>query len=182
MFINLNTMKIFFEEPSKEFNVREVARILGISPATASKELKRLAQEKFLNERKERVFNLYKANLESDAYRDLKIHYNVRKLRESGLVDALDRFYLKPTVVLFGSAASGIDTESSDFDMLIVSEKTKEFPDVKRFEGKINRKLQLLVVRDVKKLRNEHLINNVLNGIVIEGRIKWILGSASKKD
>jgi hypothetical protein len=66
--------------------------------------------------------------------------------------------------------------------MLIVSEKTKEFPDVKRFEGKINRKLQLLVVRDVKKLRNEHLINNVLNGIVIEGRIKWILGSASKKD
>lgn len=174
MFIDIDILRIFFEEPSKEFNVREVARILKISPATASKELKELAKKNYLKERKERIFILYKANLESDDYRDLKLYYNIRKLRESGLIDALNRFYLKPTIVLFGSAIHGLDTETSDFDLLIISEKTKEFPDIKKFEKKINRKLQLLVVKNVKELKNEHLINNVLNGIVMQGKIKWI--------
>jgi predicted nucleotidyltransferase len=173
MFININILKIFFEKPSKEFNVREVARILKISPATASKELKELAKRNFLKERKERIFIMYKANLESDDYMDLKLYYNLRKLKESGLIDALNRFYLKPTIILFGSAVHGLDTETSDFDLLIVSEKTDSF-NTKNFEGKINRKLQLLVVRHVKELKNEHLINNVLNGIVIQGNVKWI--------
>jgi len=174
MLINLNTLKLFFEEPSKEFNVREAARLLNISPATASKELKRLASESLLKERKEKIFNLYKANLESDDYKDLKTYYNIRKLKESGLTNALNKFYLKPTIVLFGSSAYGLDTETSDFDLVVISEKTEKFPDIKKFEEKVNRKLQLLVVKNVKELKNEHLINNVLNGIVMQGRIKWI--------
>ena len=173
MFEIFEVLKIFFEEPSKEFNVREVARILKVSPATASKELKELSKRNFLKERKERIFILYKANLESDDYRDLKTYYNLRKLRESGLIDALNRFYLKPTIVLFGSASKGLDTETSDFDLVIISEKTEEFSDIKKYEKKINKGLQLLVVKNIKELRNEHLINNVLNGIVIQGEIKW---------
>ena len=173
MFEIFETLKIFFEEPSKEFNVREVARILKVSPATASKELKELAKRNFLKERKERIFILYKANLESDDYRDLKLYYNIRKLKKSGLIDALNRFYLKPTIVLFGSASRGMDTETSDFDLLIISEKTDNF-DTKKIEEKINRKLQLMAVRSIKELKSEYLINSALNGIVIQGNVKWI--------
>ena len=167
-------LRLFFEEPSREFNVREVARLLKISPATASKKLKSLVKEGVLKERKERILNLYKANLEDELYRDLKIFYNMRKLKESGLVDALNKFYLKPTIVMFGSCAYGIDTETSDFDLLIISEKTKEFPEVKKFEKNLNRKLQLFVVKKIKDLRSKHLINNILNSITIQGKIKWI--------
>ena len=174
MFRKLNRLKIFLEEPSREFNVREVARLLKISPATASKELKNLVKEGVLKERKERMLNLYKANIENDLYKDIKIFYNIRKLKESRLVNALNKFYLKPTITMFGSCASGMDTETSDFDLLIISEKTKEFPEIKKFEKKLNRKLQLFVVKEIKDLRNKHLINNILNGIVIHGRIKWI--------
>jgi DNA-binding transcriptional ArsR family regulator len=173
MSINIDILRIFFEDPSKEFNVREIARILKVSPTTASKELKELAKRNFLKERKERIFILYKANLESDDYRDLKLYYNIRKLRESGLIDALNRFYLKPTIILFGSAAHGLDTETSDFDLIIISEKTDNF-DTKKFEEKINRKLQLMMVRSIKELKNEYLINSALNGIVIQGNVKWI--------
>lgn len=174
MFKKLNILKLFLEEPTKEFNVREVARILRISPATASKELKNLVKEGILKERKERVLNLYKANLESDLYRDIKIFYNLRKIKDSGLLKELNKFYLKPTVVLFGSCAYGTDTETSDFDLLIISEKTKELPNIKKFEKKIKRKIQFFVVKDIKDLKNQHLINNILNGIVIQGKIKWI--------
>lgn len=174
MFKELNVLKPFLEEPSREFNVREVARILRLAPATASKELKAFAKKGILKERKEKGFNFYKANLENEAYKDLKVYYNLRKIKDSGLLEAINRFYLKPTIVLFGSAASGLDTETSDFDMLIVTEKTKDFPQTREFEKKLNRRLQLFVVKNIKGLRNEHLINNVLNGMLIQGRIKWI--------
>jgi len=174
MFKELNTLRLFFEEPSREFNVREVARILRLSPATVSKELKIFAKKEILKERRERIFKLYRTNLENDFYRDLKIFYNMRKIKDSRLIEALNSFYLKPAIVLFGSASMGEDIETSDFDFLIVSEKTKDFPDLKKFERKMERRLQLLVVKDIKDLRNKHLINNVLNGISLQGKIKWI--------
>lgn len=174
MFKELNNMKLFLEEPTKEFNVREVARLLKIAPATASKELKSAFKKGLLKERKEKILNLYKANLENELYRDIKIFYNIQKIKDSELIDSLNRFYLKPTIVLFGSCASGIDTETSDFDLLVISEKTKEFPEIKKYEKKLNRKLQLFAVKKIKDLRNDYLINNIVNGITIQGKIKWI--------
>lgn len=172
MFNKLNTL--FFEEPIREFNVREVARMVNISPATASKKLKDMSQKGLLKERKERMLILYKANLESDYYKDCKIFYNIRKIKDSGLVEALNLFYLKPTIVLFGSAAFGLDTETSDIDLVIISENTKEFKDLKKFEKKLGRKIQLFAVGNIPDLKNKHLINNVLNGITIQGVLKWI--------
>lgn len=173
---------LFFEEPSREFNVREVARILKMAPPTASKELKVFSKESVLKERDERNLILYKANLDSDYYRDLKVFYNIRKIRTI-LLDKLNKFYLKPTIVLFGSASLGMDTETSDFDLLIISFEKKtvlldgvhNFPFLtKEIEKKLNRKLQIFVVKDIKELKNNHLINNVLNGITIQGKLKWI--------
>ena len=174
MFKKINTLKLFFEEPNREFNVREVARILKISPATASKDLKELKKEMVLTERKERMLNLYKADMDKDQYRDLKISYNIKKIRESGLIDSLNQFYLKPIIVLFGSSSFGMDIETSDIDLLIVSEKNKEFPDKKIFEKKLKKSIQIFAVKDIKELKNKHLINNIINGITIQGKIKWI--------
>jgi predicted nucleotidyltransferase len=174
MLKEFNILKVFFEEPSKEFNVREVARRLKISPATASKDLKELNKKGILKKREERIFDLYMANSESDLYRDLKIFYNIRKIKESGLIESINKFYLKPTLILFGSASKGLDTETSDFDIVIISEKIKEFKDLKIFEEKLNRKLQIFAVKEIKNLKNRHLINNVLNGIVLQGEVKWI--------
>lgn len=173
MFKELNTLAIFLRSPNKEFNVREAARLLKIAPATASKELQKFAKQEILTEKKERGFNLYKANLESDLYRDIKVFYNLRSIKESGLIQALNSFYLKPAIVLFGSASQGLDVETSDFDMVIISEKTAKFSNLEKFEKKIGRRLQLFAVKNLKELKNEHLINNVANGIVIQGEIKW---------
>jgi len=174
MFKEINILKVFFENPTKEFGVRELARIVNLAPATASKELKRFSKNKLLKKRKERRTNLYSANIEEDAYRDIKVYYNVRKIRDSGLIDKLNEFYLKPSVVMFGSAAHGMDTETSDFDILIISERKNDFPELEKFERKLNRKIQIFRVAKIKDLKNEHLINSVLNGIILQGEIKWI--------
>ncbi len=173
MFSELKLLKVFFESPLREYNVREIAREIKITPATASKELKALVKKRMLQVRFERVYHLYKANLEEDSYRDLKLWYNLRKIKESGLLEEINRFYLKPTVVFFGSGAEGSDTENSDFDLLIISEKKMDFPDLKAWEKKLNRKLQLFTATNIKELGNKHLINNILNGMVLQGEIRW---------
>jgi len=173
MFKKLNILSPFFKEPSKEFNVREIARILKISPASASSKLKDLAREGILTQRDERMLRLYKANLDSDHYKDIRIFYSIRQIKESGLVEALNAYYLKPTIILFGSTAFGLDTENSDIDLVVVSEK-KDVMDTKKYEKKLDRRVQLFPVKNIKELKNEHLINNVINGTVLQGRIKWI--------
>ena len=173
MFKELNMLNLFFDEPTREFNAREIARLTKIAPATASKKLKELENQSILKHRKERVLDLYKANLESDSYKDLKLYYTIRKLRESTLIESLREFYLKPAIILFGSCSRGMDTETSDIDIAIISEKTKEFPSIKEYNKKLKRELQLFAVKNLKELKNEHLISNVLNGIVLEGELIW---------
>jgi predicted nucleotidyltransferase len=174
MFKELNILKVFFESPTKEFNVREVGRILKIAPATASSQLKNFVKEKILKERKERNLLLYKADMESEKYSDIKKFYNIKKIKDSGLIENLNKTYLKPAIVLFGSFSNGMDTENSDIDLLIISEKSVKFQDKKLFEKKLNKELQLFTVKNIKDLKNEHLINNVLNGTILQGEIKWI--------
>lgn len=174
MFKELNILRVFLEEPSREFNVREAARLIRVSPATASKELKKFARLGILSGRKERMLSLYKSNLESGLYRDLKVFYNIRRIKDCGLIEALNRFYLKPTIVIFGSSASGTDTETSDLDLMVISENKKHFENLGIFEKKLKRRIHLFAVNDVKELKNSYLINNILNGLVIQGKIKWI--------
>ena len=166
-------MEIFFNEPKKKFNTREIARILSISPTTATNLLKNLVIKEVIFGTVERNMNLYKANTEGELYKDLKIFYNIRKIKDSGLIDALNEFYLKPTIVLFGSASRGEDDTTSDIDLFILSEKTTEFPKLKFFEKILNREIQLIVADSVEKINNKYLTNNILNGIKLQGELKW---------
>jgi predicted nucleotidyltransferase len=174
MFKKMNILELFLKEPNKEFNVREVAKILKKAPATASKKLKELEKEGLLKQRDFRMLKLFQANLDSEKLRDYKIFYNIRKIKESILIDELNKFYLKPTIVLFGSLSKGYDVKESDIDLLIISENKKEFPNLKKIQKELGKEIQLFVVKSVKNLKNEHLINNVLNGITLQGSVKWI--------
>src|SRR3989338_5217170 len=160
MFKELNILQHFFENPTKEFGVREIARLIRITPATASTKLQQLKKEHILASRKERQLVLYKADLESDSYRDLKTFTTIRLLKTIGVIDHINKFYLKPTIVLFGSASKGLDTHTSDIDIVVVSEKKDVLSDLKIYEKKLKRKIELFPVRTLKDLKNEHLINN----------------------
>jgi predicted nucleotidyltransferase len=174
MFNELNILKPFLEDPLKEFNVRELAKVIKITPATASKHLKYFTKESILKYRKERNYDLYKANIENQYFRDLKVYYSIIKIKKSNIIEELNKFYIKPTIILFGSTATGYDTKESDIDLVIISEKKDDFLKQKEFEKKLKKTLQIFIVKELKNLKNPYLINNVLSGIVLQGEIKWI--------
>ena len=80
------------------------------------------------------------------------------------------RFYLTGTPIMINS----FRRFHPDIDLVIISENTKEFPNLKIFEKKLNREIQIFAVKNLKNLKNNHLINNVLNGIILQGEVKWI--------
>jgi predicted nucleotidyltransferase len=180
MFKLLNILNPFFIDPNNEFNVREISRIIKISPATASKYLKDMSNKDILKHKIFKNLDLYKANLENDMFTDLKKFYTVRKIKDLGLLGELNDFYYKPNIVLFGSAAFGLDDKSSDLDFLINSENIRLL-DVKPYEKKLNRKIELFVYDSISKIKNEDLLQSMLQGIIIQGEIKWIKTNAKKK-
>lgn len=182
MFKELNILKIFFENPSKEYGVREIARALNISPATASQRLQELYSQKVLRYRPDRTLDLYSADMTRPEYIDTKKYYSIIKLRESGIIDALNKEYLKPTIILFGSVSTGLDTETSDIDLVVISEKITEFKRRKEYEKKLGKEIQIINIKNLRDITNPHLINNILNGTTLQGEIVWISKSAKKKD
>jgi len=166
-------INIFIENPHKEYHIRELSRILKISPTTTSKYLNKLNKEKILISKKERGHILFKADTESKAYKDLKLYSNIRKIRQSGLIDFLTSELNQPeSIILFGSFRKSTNTPSSDIDLFISTPIKKEIK-TEKFEKILKHNIQLFIYsKDEFKLlkkKNKELINNMINGVSLDG-------------
>lgn len=168
-----NILTLFFDETSKDFNIREVGRKLKIAPATASKELKILERKNVLKGRDERFLKLYKANLDSDLYKDMKSYYTMRKIKEISFIDYINRFYVTSAIVLFGAGKEGTDIEITPLDVAVIGEQKEKLPEKykEKFETQLNRKLNIYFFKNLKDASPE-LINKIINGITLFGEIK----------
>ncbi|MCD6496318.1 MAG: nucleotidyltransferase domain-containing protein [Candidatus Aenigmarchaeota archaeon] len=163
-------LNLFFSNSTRKFHIREVASLTGVAPRTAKKYLDNLRERKFLILKKEKLYDSYSADTESVIFRDAKFLYNVKKLRDSGLVGYIERKLNYPAIVLYGSASRGEDIENSDIDIFVVAKKCGNL-DVSRFENDIGKKVHVMCMseKDFKSGRNKELINNVINGFVLSG-------------
>lgn len=173
MFKNMEILVPFFDEPNREFSVREFARAAKISPAAASYQLKGLAKQKFLLSREERRCVLYKADESSDAYRDAKLYRNIRRIRLSGLIGFLEKELQHPLAIfLFGSYAKAENRKGSDLDIFVLSNKKKQL-NIEQYEKSIGAPIQLFVhsPQEVVLLKNKNpnLLNNIANGVRLYG-------------
>lgn len=166
-------MKHFYNEPNRWYHVREIARLEKLNPTTASKYLDTSYKEQILNRKEERGHILFRANTESYAYKDSKIFYNIRMIRQSGLIEFLDKeLHYPEVIVLFGSYAKGENNKNSDIDLFVISNKSKN-PNLGEFEKKLNSKIQLFIKTRSEFYRiqkeNKNLVNSFLNGIILKG-------------
>ena len=168
----INNLKIFFEEPEREFHLREIARIIKKNPVTVKRKLQEFVKKGILNLKKERKFHFYSSNTENSKYKDIKKSYNFEKLSDSGLIDFLKQEFNLPTIIVFGSFEKGEDNKNSDVDLCIITETKKE-ASTEKYERLINRRVQLHIFTSKKfknlKLKNEGLFKNIINGYKIYG-------------
>lgn len=170
---NLTILKFFIDEPNRRFHIRELSKLTKLAPTTVTNYLNDFKNKGFLEEKKERNYILYRANAENRSYNDLKLYYNIKKIRDSGLIDFLiDELNHPQAISLFGSFRKSENLPSSDIDLFILSPIKKEL-NLNLFEKKLNHNIQLFINSkkefDLMKKNNKELLNNILNGIVIEG-------------
>jgi len=175
MFKEINNLKIFFEEPEREFHLREIARIIRKNPVTVKRKLEEFVKKKVLSLKKERKFYFYSSNVENPVYKEVKRQYNREKLTNSGLIDFLKEEFNFPVIILFGSFEKGEDNKNSDVDLCIITDTKREI-NVKKYEKAINRKIQLHIFTNKEfsklKIKNAELFNSIINGYKIGGLIE----------
>jgi len=164
----INNLKPFFEDCYRRINVREYSRIIKISPPTASKLLLRFYKEGLLLREEDRNYIYYYANKKSRDFIDLSRIYWRNKLSE--VLDYLDKTLLNPTVILFGSLAKAETKSDSDVDLCVIAYKKRIR--VINFEKKLKRKIQMFFFQSIKNIKNKELANNIINGYVLNGRIR----------
>src|SRR3989344_3298186 len=97
----INNLKPFCEDCYRRINVREYARIVDISPPTASKLLSEYCKLGLLVKEKDKNYIFYYANKSNKNFIDLSRIYWRHRLSE--VIEHLDGKLIDPLVILFGS-------------------------------------------------------------------------------
>ncbi|MBU2561726.1 MAG: nucleotidyltransferase domain-containing protein [Nanoarchaeota archaeon] len=165
-----NTAGIFFNYPTNEHYLLEMSREIDLAHTSLKQNLNQLINEGIIkekvNKRGNRKYPVYKADTDSQAYRQAKRAYNITTLLDSGLIQHLDDSLMPKCIVLFGSYARGEDVEESDIDIFI--ECKEQTMDLARYEKALKRKIQLHFKKSFKDIPNE-MKNSIINGIVLKG-------------
>lgn len=166
-----NTYKIlelFFDFPTRNFQLREISRLVNLGLPSVSNHIKILEKEGFVKREKGGVYPYCKAN-KTEKFRLYKKTNLLLRLSECGLLDFLKEKLIPDAIVLFGSAAQGNDAEESDIDLFILAKK-KDL-NLKPFEEKLRREINIFFEEKLDKLPKE-LMNNIINGMVLSGYLR----------
>lgn len=170
--IKFEIKKYFMQNPSAKLRIRQVEKTLNLSLPSVIRYLNNLVEENIL--RKELIGNItfFTSNFDSNEYKLEKKLFNLKLIYESKLIEYLKINFSNPNIVLFGSFLYGEDLEESDIDIFIQTPiKTKiQLPE--NFQKLLKRQIQIFQFKDIFKIENIELRNNIINGYLINGYIE----------
>src|SRR3989338_1117156 len=162
----INDLRPFFENCYGRINIRQYARLMKITPPTASALLKTYAKEGLLIKERDRNYIIFYANKESYVFVDLSRIYWRHILRE--LLDFLVKKLGNPTIILFGSLSKAEVKPDSDIDIAIIN---SEEIDLSQFREKLDREIQDFWFKSLRE-PNREIANKIINGYVLTGKMK----------
>jgi len=169
-------MEVLFQYPEKEFSLSDLAKEASVAKPHIGKILAQLEQLKLISITKLSKIWRIKANQQNGNFVKGKIVYNLNFVYQSGLVEFLNERYGNPkAIVLFGSFRNGEDISTSDIDIAIEIDDSKEYqasvlPELANFEKTIGRRIQVHLFN--RKNTDVHVFNNIANGIVLRGYLE----------
>jgi predicted nucleotidyltransferase len=158
-------LRVFFDNPTKRFYIREIARFTKLNPNTVLNVLAILGKENLIKKEKMKHIVEVTANID-EKFKDEKRIDNLTKLYDSGIIDYLTKEFHPLAISVIGSYSTGEDIERSDIDIVVISKEEKEV-DLSKFEKFFSRKIHLITA-GYKSISEEFYLN-LINGIVLYG-------------
>lgn len=163
--------EFFFVNPNSKLRVREIEKKLKLSLPSVIRYCKELRKEEILTTIKTGNVVFYTADKTNSSFILQKKLYNLNSMYESGLIEFLKKELSNPPVLVFGSYSRGEDIETSDIDLYIETSSNKSI-DLRDFEKKLKRNIQLFKHKNVREIKNINLANNILNGVILNSYIE----------
>ena len=169
MFAELNIrhqkiLKEFFADPELETSVRELSRQTDISPAWISRNIDVISDKEFLDIREDKTSNKISAG---EKFEELKEVYNLSAIKESGIIQHLEKELRPDALILFGSYERGEDRKDSDIDIAVINGREKDLG-LSEFEEKLSREIELQFIQDLQE-SDENFRNSLANGKTLSG-------------
>ncbi|MGV8171148.1 MAG: nucleotidyltransferase domain-containing protein [Candidatus Woesearchaeota archaeon] len=165
-------LRLLFINAGIQLNAHRIAKLLNVSQPAISKALPLLEKESLIIVKKDSISKRLSIELNRDDTRALWLKRvdNIKQIYDSGLVQFIRDQLPEVTVILFGSYSNGEDTIHSDIDLAIIGTRYKGL-DLKKFEKILERDISINNYESFKKI-DKHILNNVLNGIVLKGAVE----------
>ena len=160
-----------FDDPTKRYYIRELARKVKANPNSiinAAKELEKRGLIK--REAKKHIVEII-PNLDSPKFAAQKKIYNLTRIYDSSLVEFLVKRYAPKSIILFGSYSRGEDIKGSDIDIAVITDNA-HLADIIMFEKRLNRKIHLSLMQ--YQNISEEMYNSLINGIILYGYLDAI--------
>lgn len=155
-------LELIFENPNKGFTIREISKETKVASASVQRYIESMRKDRLIDEKNKFIDNRYN--------KFIKTFFLIEKLFKIGLIDHLNKELTPSAIVLFGGGRKGEYDKESDIDLFIETTKKKEV-NLVQFGKKIGHEIQLFTEKDIKDLP-DNLLNNVINGIKLEGYLK----------
>ncbi len=130
----------------REYHIRELSRIIDISPIYVQKELKNLQSLGLLTSRKQGNMILYALDKRSTISDDLKRIFLKTEVVGSEILKSLDKSKIQYALI-YGSFAKGVETTKSDIDLLVIGDIDEDvlLKSVSKTEGKVGREISYVL-------------------------------------
>ena len=123
-YIRYKILRIFFDYPTRKFQLREISRIIQLGLPSVINHVKNLEKQGFVKKINGGVYDSYTSD-KTEIFKIYKKNDVLIRLHESGLVDLLVDTVIPDAIVLFGSASKGEDIEESDIDLFLIAKEKK---------------------------------------------------------
>ncbi|PIN79446.1 hypothetical protein COV16_04140 [Candidatus Woesearchaeota archaeon CG10_big_fil_rev_8_21_14_0_10_34_8] len=157
---------LFFENPTKEFHIRGIAKLLKIPKTTVSYKINQLIKENIVIKDSKGIFPSYRPS-QNEIYKFKKRQHFLEKLFP--LLNHLENELNPKCIILFGSFAKAEYDKDSDIDIFIQAKEHKI--KLTKFEKQLKHKINILFENNLNNLSKE-LLNNIINGVKLRGFIR----------
>ena len=176
-YVKWKILSHFLANPNTSFHIKQLARMLNVSPASVSSAVKSFEEDGLLSKEEKGLAHIYRLDSDNSMVAPLKKAYGIAFVLSS---KPKERFLeIDPNIIslaLFGSYAEGSFDEKSDIDFLVVTNAGKEnlINAAKILEEELEKEVSLSVLklsewRDMAKKGDAFYKRIVDNHILLYG-------------
>ena len=168
--LQLEIFSLLCVRAGEQLSQREIAKILNVSPTAITNSIKSLKEAQLIKVEKTKTINFISFNREERKAIEFKRVENLKNIYLSKLSMYLEQELAGGIIILFGSYSLGEDTIASDIDIAVIERKDKIL-ELDKYEKILNRKINVNFYKSWQNI-SQHLKNNILNGILLQGSIE----------